>query len=69
MQDLERYKDKERRKAYQSKYGVKYQKENYRKLTVLVSKNDNAILARLESVSNRSDYIRSLILQDIERNP
>lgn len=69
MQDLERYKDKERRKAYQSKYGSQYQKENYKKFTVLVSKTDNAILARLDSVPNRSDYIRSLILEDIERNP
>lgn len=69
MQDLERYKDKEKRKAYQSQYGVKYQKENYRKVTILISKSNDTVLARLDSVPNRSDYIRSLILQDIERNP
>ena len=31
--------------------------------------NDAKVLARLDSVPNKTDYIRSLILQDIERNP
>lgn len=47
----------------------KYDKENIKKINVIVNvKTESDIIEKLESVENKSGYIKKLIREDIERN-
>lgn len=48
-----------------AKYIDTYNKENYKMYPFRVKKNNNEIIKKLESVSNRNSYITNLILEDI----
>ena len=49
----------------QLNYISNYNKENYKMYQFRVKKNDDDLIAKLDSVSNRNGYIRDLILEDI----
>ena len=46
-------------------YISKYNKENYKMYQFRVKKNNEELIQKLDSVSNRNEYITSLILEDI----
>ena len=46
-------------------YIANYNKKNYKMYQFRVKKSDISLLAKLDHVSNRSNYITSLILEDI----
>ena len=69
MAYLDKYKDKDKRKQYMLLYQKEHVKDTRKYVGLYFSKTKDAnVLARLDSVPNKTDYIRSLILQDIERN-
>lgn len=47
-------------------YINKFNKENYKMYPFRLKKSDNALIEKLDSVSNRNGYIRDLILEDIQ---
>lgn len=70
MAYLDKYKDKDKRRQYMLLYQKEHVKDTRKYIGLYFSKtNDAKVLDRLDSVPNKTDYIRSLILQDIERNP
>lgn len=53
----------------QKRASTKYNKENMKYTTVSMHKdNDADVIARLEAVGNKSEYIKRLIREDMERN-
>lgn len=47
---------------------IKYEKKNVSQVCLkYVTKNNQEILEKLNSVPNKADYVRQLILQDLER--
>ena len=58
----------EAQKRAMAKYD-KAHKDDFKRYNFKFSKvNDAAIIARLDTVDNKQDYIRSLILADMKRN-
>ena len=58
----------EKGKAAKRQYIAEYNAANYKQLIIrLHAVNDSDILAKLESVESKADYIRQLIRADIER--
>nr|DAT55025.1 MAG TPA: hypothetical protein [Caudoviricetes sp.] len=59
----------EKKKFNKNKYDQKFHKENYKRYGILFRLGmDDSIIKKLESVPNKTDYIRQLILADIEKN-
>ena len=57
-------------KEKQYKRAVEYQKENTKSIIMkLHLKNDADIIKKLESVPNKQGYIKSLIRDDIKKDP
>lgn len=55
--------------SYSQKAVDKWQKENVKRYTLaFMVKSDAAIIEKLSSVPNRTDYIRQLILKDLLRS-
>lgn len=47
---------------------IKYEKKNVSQICLkYVTKNNKEILEKLNSVPSKADYVRQLILQDLER--
>lgn len=47
---------------------IKYEKKNVSQICLkYVTKNNREILEKLNSVPSKADYVRQLILQDLER--
>ena len=66
---MEKKKISEDRRKKLHIYGAKYRKETqYRLMTTINKKTDKDIIAKLESVNNKTEYIKDLIRQDIERS-
>ena len=54
--------------AAQLRATKKYEKNNVTQLCIkYVTKNNREILEKLNSVPSKADYVRQLILQDLER--
>ena len=49
----------------QINYISNYNKDNYKMYQFRVKKNDNELIKKLDSVSNRNCYIKNLIMEDI----
>lgn len=50
------------------KYNKQYQKENMKRFILTFHNvNDKEVIEKLNSVKNRADYIRQLILADIKK--
>lgn len=59
----------EKKKFNKAEYDKEFHKENYKMYVTRFSKvSDKLIIEKLESVENKTDYIRKLILADIEKN-
>ena len=59
----------EKKKFNKVEYDKEFHKENYKMYVTRFSKvSDKLIIEKLESVENKTDYIRKLILADIEKN-
>lgn len=57
----------EKKKFNKAEYDKEFHKENYKMFVTRFSKfSDKSIIEKLESVENKTDYIRQLILKDIE---
>ena len=55
-------------KKYQSKAINRYHKKAFTTISVRFhNENDRAVLAQLNRVENKTDYIRQLILNDINK--
>lgn len=58
----------EKKKFNKNKYDQKFHKENYKRYGILFRLGaDDSIIEKLESTENRTDYIRQLILADIQK--
>lgn len=57
----------EKEKKVGSKYIYKYQKENFNRHVVMIRKDDEEMIKKLDSV-NASEYIYNLIKKDMEKN-
>lgn len=72
MAGVKKYKTKKEKKAlmkHHSEYNTKFIKENYRRFEIKLKLEEEAdIIAYLEGVANRNEYIKNLILKDIEEN-
>lgn len=54
--------------AAQLRATIKYEKKNVSQICLkYVTKNNREILEKLNSVPSKADYVRQLILQDLER--
>lgn len=50
-------------------YDNKFNRENYMKLTTRLSlKNDTALIEHLNKQTNKNQYIKDLIIQDMNKN-
>ena len=49
----------------QIKYISKYNKENYKMYQFRIKKSDENLINKLDSISNRTEYITNLVLEDI----
>ncbi len=68
MPRKKKYLTEEERKAAAYKKVAKYHKDCWTTITVRFSnKKDAEIIQKLESVENKTDYIRSLILKDLNK--
>ena len=55
--------------SYSQRAVEKWQAQNVRRITIaLMRKSDADVLAKLDSVPNKTDYIRQLIRSDISQN-
>ncbi len=61
--------NKQKPKAFdQIAYIASYNKENYKRISVLLNKKTEAhIISFLESKKSMSDYIKSLIIKDMDQ--
>ena len=50
----------------QIKYISKYNKENYKMYQFRIKKSDEKLINKLDSISNRTEYITNLVLEDIK---
>lgn len=58
----------EKKKFNKAEYDKEFHKENYKMFVTRFSKfSDKSIIEKLESVDNKTDYIRQLILADIQK--
>ncbi len=58
----------EKKKFNKAEYDKEFHKENYKMFVTRFSKfSDKSIIEKLESVENKTDYIRQLILADIQK--
>lgn len=61
----------EYQKAYNIRTGyaaqAKYNREHITRFTITLNEKDAAVIEKLKSVENRTDYVRKLILADIEK--
>ena len=56
------------KKFNKNKYDQKFHRENYRRYNILFRRGmDDSIIEKLESAENKTDYIRQLILADIQK--
>ena len=56
------------KKFNKNKYDQKFHRENYRRYNILFRLGmDDSIIEKLESAENKTDYIRQLILADIQK--
>lgn len=49
------------------KYEIEFHKINYYRVNFSVNKKETEIIKKLESVPNKTDYIRQLIIDDIKK--
>ena len=72
MAGVKKYKTKKEKKAMRDKrnqYDAKYKKEHYKRFEIKVKIEEEAdIIAHLEGITNRNEYIKNLIQKDIEEN-
>ena len=55
-------------KKYQNKATAKYRKSHMTSISIrLHNENDREVLAQLNRVENKTDYLRQLILNDINK--
>ena len=52
---------------YQSKYTKEYNKDNYTMFQFRVRKTDTDIIEKIQSQNNKTEYINSLIREDIDK--
>lgn len=58
----------EKQKFNKNKYDQKFHKENYKRYGILLRFGmDDSIIEKLDSAENKTDYIRQLILADIQK--
>lgn len=61
--------DKAKHVFNKREYDNQYIRENYRKYQIRFSyKNDEDVISKLDSVPNKIDYIRQLVLADIKKS-
>ncbi len=68
MPDIDRYRDKEKRREYVNRYSREVMKDKriFTGLYLSLSK-DSDIIEKLNSVENKTDYIRGLVRADINK--
>lgn len=68
MPDIDRYRDKEKRREYVNRYSREVMKDKriFTGLYLSLSK-DGDIIDKLNSVENKTDYIRTLVRADINK--
>jgi len=68
MPDIDRYRDKEKRREYVNRYSREVMKDKriFTGLYLSLSK-DSDIIDKLNSVENKTDYIRGLVRADINK--
>lgn len=61
-------KEKKEKSFNKLKYDNKFHRENYARLSVRFRKtSDSDVIEKLNSVPNKADYIRQLVLDDIAK--
>lgn len=67
---MRKYETEEERKRAIAAANNEYKKRCMRLIALRFHKTSDAkVLARLDSVGNKADYVRKLILSDVEKNP
>ena len=64
----ERHAKKKSGEFDQNKYINQFQKENHKRITVLVPKINTELIKHIESQPNKSGYILNLIYKDMYKN-
>ena len=62
---MARKKTKDERLARTNAYKKKFDSENYKRIGIKIKLEDKDVIEKLESVPNKSEYIRNLIKEDI----
>lgn len=57
----------EKKRFVKAEYDVKFHRENYTSVSLRFRNTDTEIIGKLNSVPNKVDYIRQLILADIQK--
>ena len=59
----------EKKKFNRAEYDLNFNKKNCTKFSLKFNNvNDKEIIEKLQSIGNKNDYIRQLVLADIEKN-
>ncbi len=59
----------EKKKFNKAEYDLNFNKKNCTKFSLKFNNvNDKEIIEKLQSIGNKNDYIRQLVLADIEKN-
>ena len=61
-------KEKKEKKFNKLEYDNKFHKENYKRYSIMFrTGSDDSVIEKLNSVPNKIDYIRQLVLDDIAK--